>query len=388
MTQATASKSALLLECPWSFSRDDLEREEPGEGARYGSAFHELLAGVLMGARRNAPAVAKRWGLSEEAGPELREHVTAAHDTLTTWLAGANPFRITFEGTAFVEESLALKPGEYARLIEAPDDEHHYAAAKPGEIPGTLDYALRGETLLVLDWKTGSEISYDKPLDHPQLLTLAAATMRWVGASACIVGAGHFRRRGMPKVYADRVSLADLKGYESRLAASLQRVGDGSMRPGRHCTEMYCPARDVCPARDSELLQRAGDVLTGLTAAGGALSAQGLTANDVAMVKAGPLGLSESKKLGLLYDVVRKSEALAARSRAELRQAVEAGALVETSDGVLSLREVSRESLSKTSVVEAYGKLEGARVLDKLRQDGAVRTSTVKQLHVEKERGR
>jgi hypothetical protein len=347
------------------------------------------MASRLMGARCDIKAVSLRWGLTEGRG-ELEEHVAAAHDVLTAWLDGANEYRHTFTGTRYVEQAIALTPLECAWATPPHDDEHRYIA-DPEEIPGTADLIIAPngpeDWLLIEDHKTGDG-DFSKPIDHPQLLTLALAAMRWTGIDRAVVAVLHARRRGLPKVYADQVTLKGLAGYETRLAGALARIGDGSMRPGRHCTEMYCPARSVCPARDSELLARAGDVLTGLTAAGGALSAQGLTANDVVVHRGGDVGLAPSRKLGLLYDVVRKAEALAARSRVELRSAIEAGALVETSDGVLTLRSQERESLSKTSVVEAYGKLEGARVLDKLRQDGAVKVSQVRSLSVEKERGR
>jgi hypothetical protein len=243
---------------------------------------------------------------------------------------------------------------------------------------------------LIEDHKTSEYEDFSKPLDKPQLLSLAAAVMRWIGSEHAVIAVLHARRRGLPKVYADDVKLHELKSYETRVATSLSRIGDGSMRPGAWCK--YCPAQTVCPARDAELLARAGDVLTGLTAAGGALSKAGLTANDVALARV-PFGqMSRTKQLGYLYDVIRKAEAIAKRGREEIKnEIVESGGnlLPETSNGeYLTVRSYEKETVSKSGIVEAYGKMAGERLLTKLRKDGAMNTTTVKQLWPEKDRGR
>jgi hypothetical protein len=324
--------------------------------------------------------------------------VPAAHNTLTAWLK-RNEFRLDFEairkkGVTFLENAVALRPLESGRSIPTHDEDHRYEFEE-GEIPGTLDLAIvpapksrKTLPVLVLDHKTGEE-DFSRPLDKPQLLTLAAATMRWTGAPNAIVGVLHARRRGMPKVYADSVKLSELKQYEGRIAKGLSRIGDGSMRPGPWCR--WCPAKPICPAQDAELLSKAGDVLTGLTAAGGALSAQGLAANDVALARVTPGSLTKERKLGLLYSVVRKSEALAARARAELKKEILADPtlLPQTPEGeYLVVREWIKEVISKKGIIDAYGKVAGERMLAKLRKDEAIREITIQQLYPEKERGR
>ena len=54
----------------------------------------------------------------------------------------------------------------------------------------------------------------------------------------------------------------------------------------------------------------------------------------------------------------------------------------------LVVRTYEKESLGKSSIIEAYGKIAGERVIAKLRRDGAITKSTVQQLWPEKERGR
>jgi hypothetical protein len=411
--QASMSQSALLLECSFAFGKE-IERGPSSEPARYGSAFHSLLASRLTeavwkaGVVKHPPGtkaprqpsvqtVAKRWGLPL-ANAELKEHVAATQTVLARWLV-KNEFRIDFDavrkaGLFLIEHAVALRPGVSGRSLSPHDENHRYHGLELGEQPGTLDLAIipnkrvmRKLPILVLDHKTGEE-DFSRPLDKPQLLSLAAGVMRWVGSTHAIVGAVHARRRGLPKVYAEQVKLSELKQYEGRIAIALSRIGDGSMRPGPWCPR--CPARSVCPAQDAELLARAGDVLTGLTAAGGALSNGGLVSTDLA-VRADNV-MSVEKKLGLLYSVVKKSEVLARRARAEIKNAIVASGgslLPETPDNeYLVVREYEKENLSKTSIVKAYGELAGKRMLEKLRSDGAIKKSVVQELWPEKDRGR
>ena len=398
-----------MLECSFVFSAT-FDRAEAGEPARYGSAFHDLEADKLrdMGLDGAVPIkhasvrqVAKKWGVSDKQD-ELKAHVAVAHAELTRWLS-RNEFKIDFntirkKGALLVETAVALKPLVSGRFIAPHDSDHRYCVAE-GEQPGTLDLAiiptkrdLRKLPILVEDHKTGEMEDFSRPLDKPQLLSLAAATMRAVGSEEAIVAVLHARRRGMPKVYADRVRLDELRSYETRIAGALARIGDGSMRPGPWCHR--CPGQSICPARDADLLGRAGDVLTGLTAAGGALAKDGLTANDVSLVKvpSGTGPLAREKRLGVLYDIATKAEVLAARVRAEIKAEIlnsNGAVLPQTPQGnYLVVRTYEKESLGKSSIIEAYGKIAGERAIAKLRRDGAITKSTVQQLWPEKERGR
>ena len=389
--QPSASWSWLLIECAYSFAQS-FDRVEAGEPARYGSAFHEIAAADLD----NRPllpkamrGVAERWGVTEHFD-ELTEHTALALRTLKGWLQ-KNEFRVQWglKAGRHVEVAVALDPLKGARFIQGHNKDHVYEDLLETEQPGTLDLALaHAKTpLLVIDHKTGEE-DFRHPLDKAQLLSLAAAMMRITRRKEAIVGALWARRRGLPKVYAEKVKLVELTAYEGRVKKGLAQVGDGSLRPGPWCQR--CPARYACPAKDADLLARAGDVLTGLTAAGGALSKQGLTANDVALVKVPPGGLSVERRLGHLYDVVRKGEALAERARAEIKAAIiaaEGQLLPVTADGkYLVVRSFEKESLGKKSIIDAYGKIKGERLIAKLRKDGAINKSRVEQLWPESDR--
>jgi len=411
--QPSMSNSAQLIECSYAYGQE-FERRVSSEPARYGSSFHELLAHRVTAHVRaplktvvpNAKTIAARWG--EDIKPdEVDDAVRAALPILMGWLK-KNEFRIDFDamrkkGLFLLETAVALKPLISGRSISSHDGEHRYHSLVQGELPGTLDLAIIPEVVkakskpvvkgpvLVLDHKTGEE-DFSKPLEKAQLLSLGAAVMRWVGATEAIIGVLHARRRGMPKVYAEHVKLKDLAQYEGRLQTGLARIGDGSMRPGPWCK--HCEARSICPAKDAELLQTAGDILTGLTAAGGALSVQGLTANDVVLAKV-PTTLTRERKLGMLYSVVRKAENVAKRARVEIKAEILAAATLgqvlmpETLENeYLVIREYDQENLSKKGITDAYGKIKGEKMLQKFRDDGAITTTHVQQLYPEKERGR
>jgi PD-(D/E)XK nuclease superfamily len=393
--QPSMSRSEIVSNCGYAFGKN-VDPEESSEAARYGSAFHELLASLILGKKIPVGSYSKvstRWGVQQYT-TELIPHVRAGHETLAQWLK-RNEYRLDFsKGDVTVETAVALKPLVYGREIESHDEDHRYHGVVEGELPGTLDY--KNETrigkkkhLVVLDHKTGEE-DFSRPLEKHQLLSIGAAVMRWLGYDEMVLGVLWARRRGMPKVYSEKVKLSEIRDYETNLQKGISRIGDGSMRPGPWCE--YCPARSICPAQDAELLSKAGDVLTGLTAAGGALSKDGVSANDVSIVKVKPiLGLSRERQLGHLYDVIRLGQRMIERCRDEIKKEIleNPSLLPPTSEGeYLIIREFEKESLGKSSIVAAYGKMAGERMIEKLRQAGAIKKTKVQQLWPEKERGR
>lgn len=402
--QPSASRSDILIECSFPFGKESTW-EVPSEPARYGSAFHALMA-LLSTARVRGEKVqvhpsagmkiAKKYGLPL-AYDELKTHARASEQYWHDWLGGKNEFKLSFEAerkasVVFIEKAIALFPLQGGRLIAPHDDDHRYHGLQEGELAGTLDHAQvhgkRRLPVLVNDHKTGDTEDFSRPTDKAQLLTLAAGMMRLAKQEEAIVSVLHSRRRGLPKVYAEKVKLSELKRYERRLQTGLSRIGDGTMKPGKWCK--WCPWKDACPAHNGRLLESAGDVLTGLTAAGGALSKQGLAANDLSIIKAPAGELSRDRKLGLLYSIVKKAETLAERARAEIRTEMQNDptCLPVTPEGVyLTLRAYEREVLSKGNIILAYGQLKGEAMLEKLRNDGAIVKQPVTQLWPMQERG-
>lgn len=368
--QFSASKTDLLLQCARPFDPALNIANDAGEPAHYGSAFHDVAAVVVRESKmptaarltKLAARAAARYGV-ERAAEELDAHLREAMPTLLEWLSG-------FSGhVCEVELSLAYNPlTNTSRVIDPPTaDEHHYDVEKD-EMPGTGDVFLSKEDkLTVLDHKTGVD-DFSSPDKLGQLKTLALAfagrprkhKIRHVQLAAL-----HASRRGLAKVYVEEISFAELVKHRHLLMEQMKRIGDRSLRDGPECGR--CPAREICPMGDGALMDKAEGLLKGSTTLGAALL---LTSNDQTK-------LSRERRLGDLYEVIQTGEALAARARKEIKAEIERGVIPELPSGknlIVKTKEVER--LSKTQIIEAYGKLAAERLLKKLRRDGALMTKT------------
>jgi hypothetical protein len=369
--QPSASRSALLIACSRPFDPDLVfPRDLPGEPARWGSAWHEVVAIIIAGTRK-MPTVVKLAAMTLRAA---RHHdVEGAADELTNHLLQNLPevLRHINENTTGVvqaESSIAYNPvTDKARLIPLPtEDEHRYEVSKH-EIGMTYDWAYETPRYVEIgDHKTGLSDDDKKDFSRPdkleQLLTLALGYRALRRIKKPIrLAVNHSFRRGMAKVYWEEADEKVLKQHREKLAESMKRIGDGSLRPGSQCND--CPARSVCPAGDSGLLDRAESLLKGTNVLGAALV---LTSNDQTK-------LTRQRRLGDLYEVVDAAMDIAERSRAAIKEEIRNGVLPELSDGrrlVLKTRKVER--LSKTAYVDVYGKLQAERMFSKLRADGVL----------------
>ena len=127
--QPSASRTALLLACPRPFDEEVEEGPDlPGEPARYGSAFHAVLAECLRG--KHKMPFEKSAGYAREidkavaaydvkaATHELAGHVKSSAGVLRNWLT-----REKLE-VAVVEQAYAVWPKNgiaTARAIEPHD---------------------------------------------------------------------------------------------------------------------------------------------------------------------------------------------------------------------------------------------------------------------------
>ena len=135
-----------------------------------------------------------------------------------------------------------------------------------------------------------------------------------------------------------------VKDHLTRIAKKL--VEPASFQVGFEC--VHCPMRSSCPAL------RMDPALDDL------FEKDSLSAEDV---RGGysKLRVWEEKLRGL---------------RDSVKEAVEReGEILLSETRKLVLEEVSSETLSKSSVIEAYGKEEGQKVLQSLREHGAIRLS-------------
>lgn len=376
--QPTASKTSLLLQCGYPFDpkREIVKEEDPGDPARYGSAFHALMAYVVMGGpfsgtrwEKRVASEARKWGVRAD---ELAPHVQAARKVLVKWLHGRNPFGVTFHkpGQVTVEQSRAWDVYGGTSRDAHLDEESHTYDLNATEMGGTSDYESNSWPghPLILDYKTGSAAPdrWAHPERVSQLRTLAVMSPSSTPRAEPILAILHADRRGLPVIYADRCSAKTLTQHREALRKAFDRIGDGSLRPGPECPT--CPAASVCPARNADILQQAATVVS-------------------ASLTAVPRGsLATAKDVGKLYSLIRRLEPLIKKGRDEIRAWVRdhgAGAAEDDQGRSLVLQEQAFETLSKSSIVAALGKVKGEKEIERLRKLGALRESSREVLKAE-----
>ena len=370
--QPSASKTGLFLACQRPFDPAvTLEHDEAEEPARYGSAFHEVIAPLLAGTladsgRRYDTAidrVARQWGI-KPAAAELHGHVRSSYRFLKKWFE-QNGWNLK---TIKTETSYAIDPeASTTRKLEAPSEEDHvYAGLRSGEIAATLDVEIesvdRGH-VLIGDHKTGfmavdhySGDSFAMPAKLPQMRTMGLIAQKARKKSLAIF---HFDRQGLPDIHFDRFEKSDEAEHRAALTRALARIGDGSLTPGPQCG--VCPAASTCPAHAADIMGSASAALL----AAGAERLQTVNDNFSAL----PVGL----RAGRLMALIKNLEKLTEMGRAEVRRLVEAGEVVEGPDGTTyELSRETYETLSKASVMRALGKTNGEKRLAKMRKEGLI----------------
>jgi hypothetical protein len=380
--QPSASRTALLLLCPRPFDPEiEADPDLPGEAARYGSAFHLLIAACLRSSskkplERAAPAYAREVNRAvaeydvKRTADELAGHVKGSVKVLRNWLE-----REKLQ-VAEVEHAHGIRPkadGSWVARVIPPHDEDHRYDVEHGEVPGTVDLIAVSQNharAVVIDHKTGGEShGFAQPASLPQMRTLGL-----IAATAAVphaeVGIFHADRRGLPIIYAEPYEAPERRSHTVELHQALSRIGSGFLRPGAHCAR--CPARITCPAHAADLLSESAAALvsTASSFAAEPIDPKGLLA---------PLGgnVSLEVRAGALYELLKKFRALEKAGSEEIKRLVRSGAVIETREGkVLTLQTQSYETLSKKSVLEALGKIAGEKELKRLREKGAIRETT------------
>jgi len=383
--QPSASRTALLLACPRPFDPElDVELEEPGEPARYGSAFHQVIAACLRGSAkkpleksiaaytREINRATKKFDVVA-AAQELAGHVKSSVQVLRKWLARENLIVQQVE-TARAVHATAI--GDWTRRTISPHDEDHRYDVVSDEVPGTIDLvAANSKRIVVLDHKTGGiDENFARPSLIPQMRTLGLVEL---GARSAVIEVAifHADRRGLPIVYSEEYEPVEQHKHAAALAKAVSRIGQGFLRPGPYCRR--CPARTTCPAHAADLLAESSAALV--------QSASALAVEPIQGPLAPATGASIEQRAGALYDLLKKFRALEKAGSEEIKRLVREGAVIETRTGeVLALRKQSYETLSKKSVIEALGKVAGERELEKLRKKGALRETTREMLVPEK----
>ena len=352
----TASKTALLLQCPRPFSEDtETEPDEPGEAALYGTRWHK--------------AVAHHYGSETHEHPGFPEdrtereafiaHVEQGTMALDEWMRPTgNPWGLSFQVTE-VETSRALdltksSDGTIKAILHEQGNAHEYTTEKGEVLPshflaGTADVVLEAKTgagifRVGLDHKTGEDRtnSYVSPSDVPQMQALAEM---WEADAVAILHAP----KGAPvQIYAEQIPRG-VSRFRHELWRAYRLVDSGFMRPGPECK--FCPARASCPAKQGELLASTSQIL------------------GAALVKR-----EEPMTPGRFHQLRSQWAALEKQALAQLREDVRSGEIIERPDGkVLEIQTVQVERLSKKSILEALGAEEGKQLLEELRAAGALK---------------
>lgn len=388
--QPSASRTELLIACPRPFEPEtEVDVDLPGEGARYGSAFHQVIAACLRPSKSKKPfektaAYPKEIDRAtskfdvKDTRAELAGHVKSSVKVLRNWLE-----REKLSVTQ-VEMAYAVRPqakGAWAvREIPPFDDDHRYEV-EPDEIPCTVDLiaTTRNRRLIVvLDHKTGTwgdVQAFARPSLIPQMRTLGLIPQ---GKDETELAIFHADRMGLPAVYSEPYERNEQKRHAMALRSALDRIGYGFLRPGDQCK--HCKARTSCPAKAAELISEGTEVLMA-------------SANKLIVEPIDPQGLlapreddlTVEERAGALYDLLKRFRKIEKAASDEIKRLVKAGAIIETREGeVLTLRPERFETLSKKSVLAAFGKIAGERELKRLRAKGAIVESTREKLVTEK----
>jgi hypothetical protein len=328
----------------------------------YGSAFHEYLEKPAV----SPEDVCAKWKIPH-LEKELRQHATRALGFLKRWIGGDNiwdaPLKVLSKERHRASRILTLKKGAKTgfrvrtRDCDFEEASHHYDL-QPGEFGGTSDMvlspALKPEIIIVEDHKTGDYGEFHMPAELPQMRTLA------LQEGAGFVSILHAPRESAPTIYTDPIEPPQLRAHADALRKAMRRIGDGSLRPGPWCKR--CPARESCPAKDGELLARAGAMVK--------------TAIDSEALTNGPVDK------GAFHMFLQELSRLDKRAREVLKADVKAGEIIARPDGkVLVIKEKEYESLSKSSIIAALGKVKGERAIERLRAQGCVKKETREELH-------
>jgi hypothetical protein len=364
--QPSASKTTLLLNCQYPFDPNlELPPDEGGAAARYGSAFHEVIAKLGFDLTKRPANYAElideacaRWRLKDKQ--ELAGHVWGSFVVLRKWMGGKNPWGADFtKGRLEKEKAYAINPANYSvRSVELDLDTHTYEGLSSEELGATGDIVGldANPAPIIEDHKTGSYENFSSPALNDQLKTLALISYL-KAAGPVVVAVLHADRRGLPMMYADEIDISSLERHRFHLTEALKRVGDGGLRPGPWCK--YCRARPVCPTQYASIVPSAIAIVE---ASGG-------------LVGAPETAVTTAEQVGRFHQLRAEMRRLLEQGDAEVKAFVKDNPeLVVTRPDGKHLEFVPREveRLSKKSVVDALGKVAGEKMLSKLRELGCV----------------
>ena len=379
--QPSASKTALLLACQRPFAEDvATDTTFATEPMRYGSAFHEVEALLLLKVLKKAEGAlytkavedaAKKYDVAPHTR-ELVEHVRAYHAFLSAWL-----LRHGWTRVVEVETSYAMNPArlEVRKIAEPSAEEHKYADLRVGEVAGTVNLIAEdaeGKRALVLDHKTGFvDAGFSEPARIPQMKTLG------LDREPRGVRSHRTRHRARRPARAPERALRRVRPARRRSAPKGSRRRAGSYR------RWESPAERVL----SEVSGRADMSCEGSGLLSGANAALATLTTSQGIEPGGHADLPEGIRDGRLYALIRQFRKLDEAATAEIKRKIKAGVLIELPTGeTLGIQTQEYETLSKSTIIRALGKLEGERLIVSLRKRGVVEKAKREMILPEKAR--
>jgi hypothetical protein len=123
-----------------------------------------------------------------------------------------------------------------------------YASVQPGEIPGTADLVHVGaDRVTVADVKSGFQPHIEPVEQHRQLRFLALAAARAYMVDAATIQILHIND-GKLRATEATLNAGELDAIAAEVRRLHRAIPEAQPRPGRHCTESWCPALAVCPS--------------------------------------------------------------------------------------------------------------------------------------------
>lgn len=352
--QVTASNTKLLFQCPRPFEEDtEISHNEPGEDARYGSAYHEAQRDLVLGSpvtKDTFSNLLEKWGVTHVVNPsEFEKHVRGGTKYLLKWLKDHGFTRIVS-----VEKPRKWNVVTWASSDAELDLETHTYDLEENEIGGTDDLTAENpktHEIVTTDTKTGLfELE-----DYTQPPTLQLRTLGLM-TGATQVAIFNVPRTSIMQVY--DAELQEQASHGQELREAYERVGTGFLREGPACR--FCPARDNCPLRAGEILQETGKLVKKVYGAG---------------------ELSEEIDRGAFLELSTGLVNLVKRGRELIKEEVRNGLVIENREGkAYEVKKRTRRGISLKSIVAALGKKAGEKEIERLEKLGCVTETEYEEL--------
>lgn len=258
----SASKLGLAQLCAYPFRPDiEVPREHPGDAARLGTAWHDVVATVLIepaqatGPAQLIDAALKRAGLVPDDWRDrliAMRPLDAARDIAedATRLGVRAEVAYAWHAESGDVEELGINLGrDYPDVLG---------------ICGTADVVWTEETpdgtvLVVRDWKTGSPDHVEPAAENAQLRFLAGCASRLHDVDLVRVELAFVDPTGEVTVDAHTYSPLELLEAQMLIGVLWETRLIADPEPGPHCAGKYCPLRMVCPMTMAVVQEAAPD---------------------------------------------------------------------------------------------------------------------------------